>query len=177
MLRSFAPLLERHILRLCASAADAPDLLQKTLVGAVRSFPKYRGDSSLRTWLTSIAIKVVQEHFRQPGQRTRAHLAVAFSDSERFQDDLSPDRVVESRRRIERLSQLMARISPVNRLAYILYEMDGLSVRDVAKALGISVVAAKSRIFLARRTLIRASNRDPILHELAEEIGGGRWLK
>lgn len=174
VLRSFAPILERQLLRLCMTAVDVPDLLQQTLVGAVRSFPKFRGDSSLRTWLTSIAIKVVQEHARRPDHRRLAPLTLAASDG-RLRDDAAPERLIESRRRLERLLQVMAKLNPTNRTAYILYEVEGMPVREVAEALRISVVAAKSRIFLARRALMKASQRDPELQELADELGGGLW--
>ncbi len=170
VLRSYAPLLERQILRLSGAASDTPDLLQEALMRAVRSFPSYRGEATLRTWLTRIAIRVVQDHFRQPRRERPTAFALDGSDDVRIATGLGPDRVVESRRQLERLVRHLERLNPTNRLAYILYEVDGLPIPEVARALRISRVAAKSRVFLARRALMKATNRDPLLHDLGDML-------
>src|SRR5688572_7577736 len=54
-------------------ASEAQDAAQETLIAAARALPRYRGESSLKTWLYAIALNVCRKHLR----RRRARLMLA----------------------------------------------------------------------------------------------------
>src|SRR5690349_18280885 len=70
VLRAHATDLTRFLTRMVGPGADVDDLLQTTMIAAVGAFPRFRGEASVRTWITRIAVNVVREHLRRP-ERTR----------------------------------------------------------------------------------------------------------
>src|SRR5687768_747022 len=64
--RLYAPRLENLLARLVGRGADLPDLLQETLTAALKSFPRYRGEAAVGTWLSSIAVNIARSYLRRP---------------------------------------------------------------------------------------------------------------
>jgi RNA polymerase sigma-70 factor (ECF subfamily) len=160
--RSEASALERLIARLVGNHADVEDLLQTTLIEAIGAFPRYRGEASVRAWLTGIAVHVVHAHFRHPERKRKVALELITEPT-----DAAPraDARVHSRRQLESVNRYLDRLSPKNRIAFILHVFLGYPIEEVAALVGASRVATKSRVFLARRALLSSARNDPILAE------------
>lgn len=169
VLRAELPALERMVSRLVVFRSDVDDIVQDTLVTAIRAFPAFRGDAAISTWLCGIAVNVVRHHLRQPAQRSRVPLHLVPAAQEPADPGPSPHGIAEGRRRIERLREHLALLGTERRIAFVLHVVDGRPVEEVARLVGASRVATKSRIFWARRTLMERVRRDPILRELVEE--------
>ena len=58
------PQLKSYLLRIVANAKDAEDLTQDTYLKSVKGFPGFKGDSTLKTWIFSIATNLARDHFR-----------------------------------------------------------------------------------------------------------------
>jgi RNA polymerase sigma-70 factor (ECF subfamily) len=159
VLQAEAPNVERTLARIVGSRADVEDLLQKTLVVAIRGFDRFRGEASVRTWLTSIAVRLAQEHVRRP-QRT---LALVVNPEDPRPD---PERAMDARRRLARLHQVLEKIDPKKRVAFVLHAIEGRSMEEVAALTGATRAATKSRVFFARRKLVKLMRGDPLLAEL-----------
>jgi RNA polymerase sigma-70 factor (ECF subfamily) len=162
--------LERLLVRLIGPGADVEDLLQLTLIGAVESFPRFRGEASVRTWLSRIAVNIVREHLRRP-ERTRK-VALELVSDEPAGQGAAPDAVTESRRRLERIYHHIAALPVKQRIAFVLHVFEGRPVDEVAALMRASRAATKSRVFWARRELIRRARRDPALRDALTDRGG-----
>jgi len=66
--RAHAEALARLLTRIVGPSIDVEDLLQETFAEAITAFPRFRGETSLRTWLHRIAIHVAHQHLRRPRQ-------------------------------------------------------------------------------------------------------------
>jgi RNA polymerase sigma factor (sigma-70 family) len=107
-----APRLRRLVHRLLgwrASAADLDDVVQDVLLAAFRHRERFRGDSSLRTWLTTIALRKAQRHAN--ADRRRRRLRSLFGIAEPAVPDRQTDdeRLDRTRAAMQQLRTAIAR--------------------------------------------------------------------
>ena len=162
VLRGQAPALEGLFMRLTGRRLDVEDLLQNTFVAAIRAFPQFRGEASVRSWLTRIGIAAFYDHLRRPERRLARLELVSSTDTT---EEAGPERRAEARRGVERLSVHLAAIAPKKRVAFLLHVVDGHPMEEVAALMSASRTATKSRVFWARRELLRRARRDPALRD------------
>jgi RNA polymerase sigma-70 factor (ECF subfamily) len=120
---------------------DAEDLTQQTFVSACRAMGAFRGDSGLRTFLHKIAIREVY------GWRRRFRLNVPLNGHEHAEDRMG--RLEDSLVLLDALDRIPDRY----RIAFQLFEVQQLSVVEVAQAMAIPVGTVKSHLSQARRRL------------------------
>lgn len=170
VLARHTPDLERLILRMVGPRADVDDILQTALMAVVSAFPRYRGEASVRTWMTRITVNVVKDYLRHPHHRRFVLQVVPGEGGEGETDDRGgPDRQAMGRRQLERVYDHLAAISPKKRLAFVLHVFEGFPIDEVAALTGSTQAATKSRIFWARRALLGKARKDPLLRELISE--------
>lgn len=162
--RQQLPDLERLIARLVGPNADVEDLVQQTLIQAIKAFPRYRGEASIRTWLARIAVNNVRMHFRRPERRRKVSLELV--PFEPIDHGAAPDRTADRRVRLARLFHHLDAISAKKRIAFALTVLEGHSIEEVAALMGATRAATKSRVFWARKELLRRARRDPLLRDL-----------
>jgi len=126
----------------------ADDLTQETYARAFAALARFRGDSSARTWLLSIARRVAADHLRRRRSRPvihdRADWRVA---AERHQGHLpGPDETVA-------LRQALTLLAPERREAFVLTQITGLSYADAAEVCGCRIGTIRSRVARARDDL------------------------
>jgi RNA polymerase sigma-70 factor (ECF subfamily) len=165
-----APGIERLLIRLLGPRADVEDLLQTTLMEAIRAFPRFQGKASVATWLGRIAVHVAHQHLRRPDQRrARVRLELVRDEAEPMHPAPAPDRAVEARRQLEKVYAHLDAIGARKRVAFILFAFEGRPVDEVAALTGATRVVTKARIFWARRELVARVAADPMLRELVDE--------
>jgi RNA polymerase sigma-70 factor (ECF subfamily) len=167
VLRGHAPSLENLFMRLMGRRLEVEDLLQNTFVAAIRAFPQFRGEASVKSWLTRIAIAAFYDHLRRP-ERRLARLELVSSEIP--SEEAGLERRTEARRGLERVALHLGQLAPKKRLAFLLHAVDGHPLEEVAALMNASRAATKSRVFWARRELMSRARRDPLLREL---IAGG----
>jgi RNA polymerase sigma-70 factor (ECF subfamily) len=135
----------------------AQDLLQETLIEALRSAPTFRGDASLRTWVCAIARRRLARHYEVERRQAVAGSGLALigglagaaamstGDSERDE--------VEQRDEIVRA---LGMLPAVHRQVLVMKYLDELSVSAIADELGRSPVQIQSLLQRARDGLRRA---------------------
>jgi RNA polymerase sigma-70 factor (ECF subfamily) len=143
--------------------ADADDIAQETFIRAHRGLARFRGDSSLATWLHCIALNLARNqywYFFRRHRHTTLSLDRAFSgDNEATfsdmiaSDDPSPAREEANREFLTQVAMCMKKLVPDQR--DILNLRNGLnrSYGDIAQGLGIGIGTVKSRIARARESL------------------------
>lgn len=136
------------ILRLClVNLSDyqlAEDAMQETFVKAYHAFPRFRGDSSLETWLYRIAINACKDQRGSAWMRfTRRDLRLSDLPEPESPPVESDDTLIES----------VMRLPAKQKEAILLHYYAGLPVSEVPQALKISVPAVYKRLNKAQQTL------------------------
>jgi len=142
---------------------DAEDVTQQTFLSALENLGGFRGDASFGTWLlriaTHAALKVIRKRTGLPTvsleQATEEDdLSGAIPHPEYIADwRQSPEQLVH-RREVQRLLEdALSRLDDKHRLVFLLRDVEGLSVRQTAEALGLSEANTKVRLLRARLQL------------------------
>jgi len=129
-------------LRYVRDEDEAADLCQRAFVRALQSLPRFRGEAAFRTWLFRIAIRLAVDAVRDRGRTERLEGEPALPPSE---PELPGD--------LARLRAAIERLPPRQRAVVELRTYEAMSFRDVARALGTTVVAAKVNYHYAVRRL------------------------
>jgi RNA polymerase sigma-70 factor (ECF subfamily) len=173
MFREYDEVVERMIARLVGASPDLEDLVQTTFVEAMRTIDRYRGEASFKTWLISIAVHVAQHHLRAGRLRRHAPLELV---PESHVTSGAPDIEgrLDERRLSARLYALLDKIPARQRVALLLFSIEGRSAEEVAALMGASQTTTRSRVFFARRALRSLVKEDPGLSDMATNLFGQR---
>jgi RNA polymerase sigma-70 factor (ECF subfamily) len=164
--RTHVARVELVIARLVGPTPDLEDLVQTTFVQAMGAFPRFRGEASVATWVTKIAVRVALHQLRR-GVRRLLPLDEVPGAIEPRDPAPSADRLVHEHEVAVRLHAALDQIKPKKRVALLLYTVDGYSIDEVAALTGASRAATKSRIWFARNELLSLVGGDAVLRELA----------
>lgn len=153
--RAATALVERHaqgIARFVASLGEreeVEEVVQDTFVRAFGSLDSFRGESTFRTWLLTIARNLVRD--RQRGRkRARVHVEIQDDDIATSSDALEDAVAAESGRR---LREAVEQLSPLQRSVFTLRVTEGLSYREIAIAVGSTEGAARVHYHNAMRAI------------------------
>ncbi|MDF1563603.1 MAG: RNA polymerase sigma factor [Deltaproteobacteria bacterium] len=169
--REQLPVLERLLARLLGPDPDREDVLQQVLLAAVAAFPAFRGEASVRTWLAGIAIRTVRQHWRQGAPRRRVPLELV-PEPEGDPGQGPGPLLADQREGIRRLYEHLEALSERKRIAFVLHVLEGRSIAEVAALMEATLSATKSRVFFARRELVKRARRDPLLSSLVQHGQG-----
>jgi len=137
---------------------DAEDIVQQTLLQAFRHRDRLRAHSKFKSWLWSIALNEIRMLHRRDRLLVPLHESAAIDCRDRAPSPLAR---LEELERSNWLGSAMARLSERDRAAIRLRDLNGLTLRETAKALRSSEPATKSAHFRARRRLETALRRSP----------------
>jgi RNA polymerase sigma-70 factor (ECF subfamily) len=150
--------------RVLGANRNMEDLLQEAFIELFRSLPSYRGDAKLTTWADRITTRVAYRYMR----RQRPALgADALADDAALL--ATPEAELQAKEGLLRVYAALSAMKPEYRIAFALFAIDGRSLREVADATSVSVIAAKSRVWRARRLLNARARTDAVL---AAYLGG-----
>lgn len=116
----------------------------------------------LRRWIVGVTASVCHTHRRAHAREHQRRLQLLPPPS-----PPTPEDGLDARRALERLAVALAELAPAQRDVFVLVEIDGASVPQVAHALGIGLATAHSRLRLARARLLRAVGLDAAMIALA----------
>lgn len=135
---------------LTGNAADAEDMVQETFAGAFRT--RFRGESSLRTWLVRILVRRVGMLRRSSWWRRRHASPDAGQDGRPAVDIPVSSSAEDADVRLD-LTAMLATLSVEHREIIILRELQGLSYEEMAAVLNIPRGTIQSRLHRARQEL------------------------
>jgi RNA polymerase sigma-70 factor, ECF subfamily len=134
------------IARVVLRDADrAEDAVQEALVRCWRDLPSLRDPAAFDAWLRRILMHTITNEFRR-GRRHEAHVRVID------QEPAVPDGTALTADR-DAIERGFRRLSVEHRAVLVLRHLQGLSVPEVADALGVPVGTAKSRLHYATEAL------------------------
>jgi RNA polymerase sigma-70 factor (ECF subfamily) len=154
LLLRYQPHLYRFGLRMCRNADDAGEVAQESLISMARSLRDFRGESSVSTWLFTIARRFCLK------KRRRSAFAPVHEDPLDAPESVAarrlvdpgpdPERFTTNRELAAALTQAIDGLDPAQREVLVLRDVEGLPAIEVARVLGLSVEAVKSRLHRAR---------------------------
>ena len=149
-----AGFVERVLRRAGVAARDVPDARQDVFVVAHRRLSSFEGRGRLSTWLYRIAWNVASEYRRRACHRREQLDDVACGASERCAADEGLALRLEHRELLGHALSALDTLDDDKREAFVLAEIVGLSMRQVAARVGCPVKTAFSRAYAARRRML-----------------------
>ena len=130
---------------LCGNEADAQDLVQDTFVEAIRSAHRFRGRSTVYTWLHAILLNLTRHYYRR---RKRIIYAEETKNGEMAAEAEEPARA-DLEVANAALSAALRRLSTPHREVLVLRYYEHLKIHEIAALLEISKGTVKSRLHYA----------------------------
>ncbi len=161
---AFAGIVERHagaLRRFCLARLgdpeDAEDAVQDVFLRAFRSLRTFRLGSSFRAWIFGIAVNRIKSRYaakeREAGLRARISAEVGALLAANSSADAESEAVHALEAWAARTA--ISLVGPANRAVAELYYVAGLRVEEIAESLGLGAEAVKSRLFRARKEIMK----------------------
>lgn len=139
--------LVRSAYLLCGNEADAQDIVQETLVTALKSCHKFKGKSRLYTWVHGILINVTRHWLRA------RKIHVPIEDIPERTDECADVREVERRSTHALLVSRIRELPPAQREVIVLRYFNEMTVPEIAAATHTRQGTVKSRLHYALKQL------------------------
>jgi RNA polymerase sigma-70 factor (ECF subfamily) len=156
-------MLRKHL----GARQDIDDLVQTVYLELLRALPRFRGESSLSTFIGGIALMVVRRARRGTTWDARKTPLEVETEEARAPN---PEQAAIAQKQVRRVERALDRISAVKREAYLMH-LDGMTPQEIAKETRSSLAATRSRIFYARKELGVRARKDDALRELVCSAG------
>jgi RNA polymerase sigma-70 factor (ECF subfamily) len=140
-----------YLRRVGVHEADRDDLAQEVFLTVHRRLPTYDHARPLRPWVIGICARVVLHYWRSARRRPAEPTAPPVLDRAAGND---PD---HERRLL--LAQLLSTLKPEQRALFVLYELEGLTVPEIAELYGEPINTISSRLRRTREELARLAQR------------------
>ncbi|HEY8075290.1 MAG TPA: RNA polymerase sigma factor [Labilithrix sp.] len=145
--RQYAPFVWRALRRLGVAESDVEDVCQEVFVVVHRRIGDFEGRSSLRTWIYGICARTASD-YRRSGRVRREVVTDAPPDAP--QDGSQAD-VVALKQARKKLDRILDTLDDDKRAVFVLYEIEELTMAEVAEAVGCPLQTAYSRLHAARK--------------------------
>ncbi|MFB0515933.1 MAG: RNA polymerase sigma factor [Candidatus Neomarinimicrobiota bacterium] len=147
-------------LQLTGDWDDAEDLSQLVFIKAYNALPHFRGEAKIMSWLYRIMVNTFIDNSRK--EQARGRRVGQFSSNEdqpqpepfvTNANEDSPETQTASRHMQEHINQALEALAPQQRSVFIMRHYHDLSLKEIARILGLSVGTVKSQLFRAIRRL------------------------
>lgn len=142
------------VVRVVNDRESAADAVQEAFFSCYRNLARFRGDS-FRSWLTRIALNAATDVLRYRKRRPADPFPEWEDDSWQppAGEDASPEREALRRNTQRVLAQALEQITPDQRTAIVLYDVEGFDYQEIADMTKVSLGTVKSRIHRGRLAL------------------------
>jgi len=164
---AFREVVERHsqtlfrlAYRMTGNEQDAEDVVQETFLRAYRQLNKFEARSSFSTWLYRIAVNCSLDQSRKRRQQDERQATTHPKMPDPLlalpSTDPSTERLVLSAEVRKKVEATLNELTEKEKAAFVLRHYEGMSIEEVARAMGLRANAAKNNIFRAVQKLRRA---------------------
>lgn len=165
-LSRYLPRFHRSAYRNLGNAADAEDAVQDAMLAAYVHLDQFKGQAQMSTWLTAIVTNCARMHLRKRPRRIHVSLDEPLGEkqehslSELLADSSpSPEDDCRSAELREHIVEAVAELSPSLQRTYQLCGLNGLSLKEAARTLGVAEGTVKAQMSRARAELTRMLRR------------------
>jgi RNA polymerase sigma-70 factor (ECF subfamily) len=145
--------------------AATDDVAQEVFVVIHRRLRDFEGRSTAKTWLFGIVRRVIADHRRTLRRKPLGGPETFEAPSAPEQ---GPDASAERAERVRMLHRLLDQLDEAKREVFILAELEGLTIAEIAEALGANENTVASRLRVARREFEAALERTTTTDEALE---------
>jgi RNA polymerase sigma-70 factor (ECF subfamily) len=141
--------------KLGVPSADVPDVCQDVFIVVHRRLPDFDGRTALRSWIYGICVRTASDYRRRMRGRKEQPMDL-------FPEPAVPapqDEELERRRARALLEAVLDDLGEEKRAVFVLYELEELTMGEVAAALGCPLQTAYSRLYAARTAVTNAFRR------------------
>lgn len=136
----------RVLRHLGVRGSDVEDVAQEVFVVVHRRLPAWEPRADIRSWLYGIAWRVAKDHRQRAWNRKSTSLE---TEPEPISFD-APDERAIARQALARVEKVLAGLDEEQRMVFVLYEIEGMTMEDIAAAMSCPLKTAYSRLRLAR---------------------------
>ncbi len=159
LVRRHSPGLHRAVARILGDETEAWDVVQMAFLRAWQRLDRYDDRYSFTTWLYRIGTNLAIDLLRSRSSRERAHKAGTEHRLRLVGQGEGAGARTEGREADAILRQVVLVLTPQQRSAFVLREMQGLETAEVAAVLGCSAATVRNHVFQARKALRREMKR------------------
>jgi RNA polymerase sigma-70 factor (ECF subfamily) len=151
----------RCVRRLGIEGASVDDVVQETFLVVHRRLDDFEGRSSTKTWLYGIVRRVVSDH-RRSLRRKPAHGEGTEGEVDGVHDASArgPESSLEHSEQVQVVRRLIAELDEDKREVFILTELEGMTMAEIAEALDVNPNTVSSRLRAARHQFEEAVERE-----------------
>ena len=154
---------------------ELEDVCQETFIVVHRKLAEFEGRSTLRTWIYAIAARTAI------ASRRKAHVRCELLQEppSEPQSEANQEELATQRRSLSLVEQALASMDSDKREAFVLYELEGMSVIELAAAVGVPENTALYRLHKAREELSQKLRRATLVSEarpIQARVAGGRGV-
>jgi RNA polymerase sigma-70 factor (ECF subfamily) len=151
--RRTVDLVWRRLTHLLGPDPEREDLAQQIFLEVFGRLERFRGEARFRTFLYRVTVNTALDHLQRRRRRPRAF---APEDFERLVGtDSSPEQRTQERQQLVIVWNLLDRIKPKKRVAFVLRVLEELPLEEVAEQVGASVATVAQRVRHAHEELQR----------------------
>jgi RNA polymerase sigma-70 factor (ECF subfamily) len=147
---------------------DVEDVAHLAFIELLKTVASFRGLGPLDAWVRVVSSRVVYKHIRR--RRLDRNLITLFPPESVPGSSEVTRRDVAFRDAVRRIHRHLARVDANRSLAFLLHDVYGYDMREVASITGVSVAAAKSRLKRGRLEVQERVKSDPELASVAGEL-------
>jgi RNA polymerase sigma-70 factor (ECF subfamily) len=154
VVRVYRPRILRFLLSSLTDRDAAESLTQECFMKAWSARHQFRGDSSLSTWLTRIAVNLMRDHLRSRSlrfwQKTRGSALDVMDISDWVPDGRSsPESLALARQRVATVWQAVEKLSAQQRTVFVLRFVEEMELDEIASTIGMNLSTVKSHLYRA----------------------------
>jgi RNA polymerase sigma-70 factor (ECF subfamily) len=147
----------RALRRLGVASGDVDDACQEVFVVVYRKLDEWEGRGQLRSWLYGITIRVAAAHRRKAHQRYEIPTEEPVGPDEA--SAMNPEGAAADREALVLLDRALDELDDDRRAVFVLYEIEGLEMPEIAEAVACPLQTAYSRLHSARKEVERSMKR------------------
>jgi RNA polymerase sigma-70 factor (ECF subfamily) len=157
---SLATIYEKHadfvwlsLQRLGVRASDCRDLCHDVFVVAYRKLPAYTERAAVRRWLFAISLRVASNYRRRAFHRFERSFDAdeAHVSHPAVPEFAWPEAAASRREAFVRARAILERMQPLQRVVFVMFEIEGFACEAIASELGVPLGTVYSRLHAARK--------------------------
>lgn len=169
--------MHRTALRLTRSPSDADDLVQDSVIKAYRFFDSYESGTNARAWMLRILTNVFYSKYRRSNLEGNVRalgvndpVADGWMSAASMGPSRDPERLVEKPLLEGAVAKVLDELPEDFRSVLVLVDVEGLTYREVAEAMGCPIGTVMSRLHRARRAVAQKLGVSPEVKAAPAEV-------